>query len=293
MQRGTPRLDETHYTMFLRAFNLRDLVDVPPVPVESQSCFQGPAHFRVDTVACYTDATIAVASYQCWGSTLLSDHHVPLLFTLPHQVVQLEKPCPDTVSGTPAHHLGPVALYKAHTADFRAQCSGGGTSTPKLPQCAIENTNGTPSMIERMLRAGSKSSASGATASACARRRGPPSRRPGTCHSRHAASFPRCVGHRGGPKHGRGLRDNGTRPEAWLGSAQESSVPPMPLGSHQPVPPTIPGDQRPSAHPSAAAGGPAAQPGPPHGVPETSVENKVLLNQWASLSALYASRMRL
>ena len=76
--RGTPRLDNTGYCMFLRAFNLRDPVDLHPVPTEKYSCFQGVVRSCIDTVACHREATIAVASYHYWGSTLLSDHHIPL-----------------------------------------------------------------------------------------------------------------------------------------------------------------------------------------------------------------------
>ena len=35
-------------------------------------------------------------------------------------MVRLEKPCPHTVYRTPEHHLGPVVLSPADTADFRA-----------------------------------------------------------------------------------------------------------------------------------------------------------------------------
>ena len=75
------------YRSFLRAFNLRDLVDLHPVPAEIYSYFHGAARSRIDTVPCHMDATIAVASYHYWGSTLLSDHHVSLLFTPTHPVV--------------------------------------------------------------------------------------------------------------------------------------------------------------------------------------------------------------
>ena len=37
--RGTPRPDNTGYRTFLRAFNLRGLVDLHPVPAETYSCF--------------------------------------------------------------------------------------------------------------------------------------------------------------------------------------------------------------------------------------------------------------
>ena len=37
--KGTPRLDNTGYRTFLRAFNLRDVVDLHPIPVEAYSRF--------------------------------------------------------------------------------------------------------------------------------------------------------------------------------------------------------------------------------------------------------------
>ena len=40
--RGTLRPDDTGYRTFLGAFNLRDLVDLHPVPSETYSCFHGP-----------------------------------------------------------------------------------------------------------------------------------------------------------------------------------------------------------------------------------------------------------
>ena len=61
--RGTPRPKDTGYRTFLRAFNLRDLVDLHPVPPETYSCFKGAARSRIDTVACNHEATITVASY--------------------------------------------------------------------------------------------------------------------------------------------------------------------------------------------------------------------------------------
>ena len=98
--RGTPRPDDTGYRTFLRAFNLRDLVDMHPISAETYSRFKATARSRIHTVACHKDATVAVASYHYWGSTLLSDHHVPLLLTITHPVIQLEIPCPHTVSRT-------------------------------------------------------------------------------------------------------------------------------------------------------------------------------------------------
>ena len=53
-------------------------------------------------------------------SCTLSDHHVPLLFTVSHPVARLDKPSPNTVSRTPEYHLGPVALSPADTADFQS-----------------------------------------------------------------------------------------------------------------------------------------------------------------------------
>ena len=118
--RGTPRADDASYRAFLRAFKLTDLVDLHPVPTENYSCFEGTARSRIDTVTCHMDATIAIASDHYWGNTLQSNHHVPLLFTLAHPVVRLEKPYPHTVSHTPEHHMGPVAISPADATDFRA-----------------------------------------------------------------------------------------------------------------------------------------------------------------------------
>ena len=80
--KGTPRPDDTGYCTFLRAFNLRDVEDLHPVPPETYSCFQRAVRSHIDTVACHRGATFTIASYHCWGSTILSDHHVPLLFTV-------------------------------------------------------------------------------------------------------------------------------------------------------------------------------------------------------------------
>ena len=51
--RGTPHPDDTGYGTFLRAFNLRDPVDLHPVPPVTYSCFQGVARSRIDTVPCH------------------------------------------------------------------------------------------------------------------------------------------------------------------------------------------------------------------------------------------------
>ena len=117
--RGTPRPEDTGYCTFLKAFNLRDLVDLHRVPQGTYSCFQGVARSRIDTVACHSEAQFTIASYHYWASTLLSDHHVPLLFTAAFPVARLDKPSPHTVSHTPEYHLGPVALSPAETANFQ------------------------------------------------------------------------------------------------------------------------------------------------------------------------------
>ena len=53
------------------------------------------------------------------SSTLLSDHHIPLLFTAAFPLIRLDKPCPHTVFRTPEYHLGRVALSPAETANFQ------------------------------------------------------------------------------------------------------------------------------------------------------------------------------
>ena len=116
--RGTPRPEDTGYRTFLRAFNPRDLLDLHPVPQDTYSCFQGAARSRIDTAACHSEAQFTIASYHYWASTLLSDHHVPLLLTVAFPVNRLDKPSPHTISRTPEYHLGPVALSPADTADF-------------------------------------------------------------------------------------------------------------------------------------------------------------------------------
>ena len=73
---------------------------------------------RIRTVACDHKATITVASYHYWGSTLLLGHHTPLLFTGTHPVAALDKPSPNTASRTPEYHLGPIALSPADVADL-------------------------------------------------------------------------------------------------------------------------------------------------------------------------------
>ena len=50
---------------------------------------------------------MTLASYHFWDSTALSDHHIPLRFTVTHPVARQEKPNPHTVSRTPKYHLGP------------------------------------------------------------------------------------------------------------------------------------------------------------------------------------------
>ena len=117
--RGTLHPEDTGYRTFLRAFNLRDLVPLHRLPQDTYSCFKGAARSRIDTVACHSEAQFTIASYHYWVSTLLSDHHVPLLFTVAFPVMRLDKPSPPTVSRTPEYHLGPVALSLADTANFQ------------------------------------------------------------------------------------------------------------------------------------------------------------------------------
>ena len=58
VERGTPRPDNTGYWTFLRAFNLRDPLDLHPLPAERCFCFQGTARSRIDMVACHIGAKI-------------------------------------------------------------------------------------------------------------------------------------------------------------------------------------------------------------------------------------------
>ena len=91
---GTPRPDDTGYRTFVRACNLTDLGDLQPVPAETYSSFKGAGGFRIYTVACHRRATVKIASYHDWGSPLLSNHHVPLLFTATQLVARLHNPAP-------------------------------------------------------------------------------------------------------------------------------------------------------------------------------------------------------
>ena len=93
--------DETGYETFMGAFTFMDPVDLHPFSTETYSCFEGIASSRMDTIACYRDRTIAVASYHYRGGTLLFDYHVPLLFTITHPVARLDHPSPHTVCRTP------------------------------------------------------------------------------------------------------------------------------------------------------------------------------------------------
>ena len=111
--RCTPRLDDTGYRLFLRTLNLKDLHVSPP---QSTPFFLGPTRSRIDTVACHRSVAVAVASYEYWHITLLSDHHAALLFTLTHPVVQLDMPRHHMASRTPEHHVGPVALSPVEEA---------------------------------------------------------------------------------------------------------------------------------------------------------------------------------
>ena len=117
--RGTLRPEDTGYRTFVRAFNLRALVDLHPVPQGTYSCFQAAARSRIDRVACHSEAQLSIASYHYWGRPLLSNHHIPLLFTATFPVVGLDKPSPNTVCHKPEYHLGPVALSLAKAADFQ------------------------------------------------------------------------------------------------------------------------------------------------------------------------------
>ena len=133
--RGSPRTHETGYPTFVRAFTPRDLVDVhTPPPPETYSCFQGAARSRIDGVACHCEATFTIASHHYWGSNLVSDDRVPLLFSFTYPVARLDKPSPNTLSHTPDYHLGLVALSPADTPDFQSSVPRRGTSTPSSPR---------------------------------------------------------------------------------------------------------------------------------------------------------------
>ena len=103
----------------MHAFNLRDLEDLHLVPRGTYFC-QGTARSRIDTVACHSEVQSTIGSFHYRGSTLLSDHHVSVLFTVAHPVVPLDKPSPHPVSRTPEYHLVPMALSPADTADFQS-----------------------------------------------------------------------------------------------------------------------------------------------------------------------------
>ena len=211
--RGTPRPDDKGYWAFVRAFNLRDLVDLHPVPTETYSCFQGTARSRIDTVACHSDATVAVASYHCWGSTLMSDHHVPLLFTLTHLVVRLGKPCPHTVSRTPKYHVGPVVFFPADAADFWASVLRRRDIDPQFaPVCWPEVPAARHLRLGKGYGPGPNIQFLTLPPPVAPGREGLPLAVPkcavlGAQHAPLGGSL-----HRGGPKHARGLRDGWAHP---------------------------------------------------------------------------------
>ena len=73
-----------------------------------------------------------MASFYYWGSTLLSDQHIPLLFTVTHLVARLDKPSPHTVSRMPEYHLGPIALSPTDMADLQDSLLRGRDINPQL-----------------------------------------------------------------------------------------------------------------------------------------------------------------
>ena len=116
---GTARPEDMGYRTLLMAFHLRDLLHLLPVPQGIHFCLKGAARSRIITVVCHSEAQFTILSYHSWGSTLLSDQHIPLLFTVAFLVIGLDKPSLNTVSRTPQYHFGAVAQSPADTADFR------------------------------------------------------------------------------------------------------------------------------------------------------------------------------
>ena len=151
---------------------------------------QGAARSCIDTVACHHEAMIAVACYHYLGNTLLSDDHVPLLFTIIHPVARLDKPSPHTVSCTPQYHLGPVALSPADTADFRASVLQRRDINPKLAPARWLKCLQRAIYDWAKAAGGSVHSISGTTASDRARRKGPPHQGPRRCRPWRAVCSP-------------------------------------------------------------------------------------------------------
>ena len=187
--RGTPRPEDTGYRTFLRAFNLTDLVDPHPVPQGTYSYFQGTAlphrHGRLPQRGAVQHSFLPLL-----GKHPLSDHHVPLLFTVAFPVVRLDKPSPHTVSRTPEYHLGPVAVSPADAADFQGSVLRRRAIDPQLAPTRQPKACSGQSMIRPTPQARSGPSVSGTDASGQALRSEPPPRMLPNCPSRHAVCSP-------------------------------------------------------------------------------------------------------
>mmetsp|Transcript_33558 Transcript_33558/g.60169 ORF Transcript_33558/g.60169 Transcript_33558/m.60169 type:complete len:403 (+) Transcript_33558:325-1533(+) len=115
--RAIPRSCDVMYRYFCSLVGLNDLSDLVDLPPGETSCTLKSGS-RIDTAAVSVDSKITVSDAVYWNSTLLSDHHKPLLMRAQVPNIPLRKHLPTCHNRLPEHHLPPVRLTTQQQADY-------------------------------------------------------------------------------------------------------------------------------------------------------------------------------
>ena len=106
------------YKYFCDLVGLRDLSDLVDLPEGETSCTLKSGS-RIDTTAISVESKVTISDAMYWASTLLSNHHKPLLMRLQVPDTPVQKLAPTCQNRPPEHHLPPVNL----TSKQRAACA--------------------------------------------------------------------------------------------------------------------------------------------------------------------------
>ena len=107
--RAVQQPDDTGWRRICSNHGLLDLRQLVRLPTGTWSCMAGEGS-RIDTAALTTESSLRVSQAHHWRSTLLSDHHYPLMLMAHVPEVCVDKPEPTGWARLPEAHMAPVDL---------------------------------------------------------------------------------------------------------------------------------------------------------------------------------------
>jgi hypothetical protein len=107
--RKKQRPTDTVYRRICATLGLKDLRQLVTLPEDTWSCVMGGGS-RIDTAAVTEESSIRISDATYWKSTLMSDHHYPLLVRYQVPGIRVAKPETDCVPRLKESHMPPIQL---------------------------------------------------------------------------------------------------------------------------------------------------------------------------------------